>query len=145
VKFPLADIAYFTLFLQHSDRSLFRSLLEDQTIMSISKMMKKVLENTDNAIHYTETKERRRSMTDRIRDKLISVGNSFKGGRGGNKRHGTLGLAPMAPMHGKSGHHIKKVAPSPRSSHTAHTSSTNGTAVTSPRGVDQLNQKVYVN
>lgn len=116
--------------------------------MSISKMMKKVLENTDNAIHYVETKERRRSMTDRIRDKLISVGNSFKGRGHARQKYGTLGLSPMTSSnaaHSKSGHHIKKVAPSPRSSHTTHTSSTNGSSVVSPRGVDPLNQRVYVN
>lgn len=35
--------------LQHSDRKLFRHLLEDQTIMRVSSKMKLVLENTDNS------------------------------------------------------------------------------------------------
>jgi hypothetical protein len=39
-------------FPQHSDRDLFRKLLEDKTILRISSKMKIVLENTDNSLHY---------------------------------------------------------------------------------------------
>jgi hypothetical protein len=42
-------------FPQHSDRDLFRKLLEDKTILRISSKMKIVLENTDNSLHYRTT------------------------------------------------------------------------------------------
>lgn len=40
--------------LQHSDRKLFRGLLEDKTILRLDSIMRQVLENTDNAAREEE-------------------------------------------------------------------------------------------
>jgi len=74
--------------------------------MCLSKMMKTVLENTDNSVHYVvEVKHRRKSMTDRIKDHIIGVGQTM-GNMGSSFKRGTK-------RSGASPHHKKKVAPSP--------------------------------
>eukprot|EP01032_Pedospumella_encystans_P014826 gene14826-17002_t len=89
------------LMVLHSDRKLFHSLLEDQTILRVSSMMRIVLDNTDNAQH-GEALKPVEAPKQRNTYLLMPVENTMHGAGGAN--NGNANASHNNSMHSVSAH-----------------------------------------
>uniref|UniRef100_A0A7S3M1J4 EF-hand domain-containing protein n=1 Tax=Spumella elongata TaxID=89044 RepID=A0A7S3M1J4_9STRA len=107
------------LMVLHSDRKLFHSLLEDQTILRVSSMMRIVLDNTDNAQH-GEALKPVEAPKQRNTYLLMPVENTIHGAGGANNGNGNLHSVANAKLNAHS--HSQDEASTHNSHHSTHNS-----------------------
>jgi len=109
-----------SLLFQHSDRKLFHSLLEDQTILRVSSMMRIVLDNTDNAQH-GEALKPVEAPKQRNTYLLMPVENTVHGAAGANNGNGNTHSVVNAKLNAQSHSHDEASVHS-ASHHSTHNS-----------------------